>query len=189
MKSEDLKLSMTQETKMQVIPAGPGHAPAIATIGRRSFSHAFAHLFNHQHELQAYLDYTYNEEKISRSIQKEKNIFFVSLKDDRPVGFLKLKKNSLNQQINSFMQTELQKIYVLPEFHGSGPGAALMQAGIDWALRAASEIVWLDVHISNLRAIRFYENHGFSKHGKHFFNIGTQTFEYHLMTLRVSQQA
>ena len=173
---------------IKVIKADPTHATTIASIGRQSFRNAFAHLFNKQEELHDYLEYTYKTEKIIASLRKENNIFFLVFVDSVPVGFAKVKKHSLNDQIESVAQMELQKIYVLPYYHGSGAGAALMQSVLDLAKELSPDYVWLDTHISNAKAIHFYEKYGFKKHGKHYFTIGTQTFEYDLMSLPVAEE-
>jgi ribosomal protein S18 acetylase RimI-like enzyme len=75
---------------------------------------------------------------------------------------------------------------VLSYYHGSGAGAALMQAVLNLVSEVCPDYLWLDTHISNAKAIRFYEKYGFTKTGKYYFMIGTQTFEYHLMSLPVA---
>ena len=171
---------------VKVIKADRTHAATIASIGRQSFRDAFGHLFKRKEELQDYLDYTYKTEKIMMSLQKENNIFFLAFVDNVPVGFAKVKKHSLNDQIESGAQMELQKIYVLSYYHGSGAGPALMQAVLELAQDLKPDFIWLDTHISNAKAIHFYEKYGFKKHGLHYFTIGTQTFEYDLMSLPVA---
>ena len=173
---------------IKVIKADQTHATTIASIGRQSFRDAFGHLFNNKEELQEYLEYTYKTEKIIAGIQKENNIFFLAFVDSVPVGFAKVKKHSLNEEIESVAQMELQKIYVLSYYHGSGAGAALMQAVLDLAQELKPDFIWLDTYISNAKAIHFYEKSGFRKIGTHFFTIGTQTFEYNLMSLPVAQE-
>ncbi len=171
---------------IKIIKADPSHAIVISTIGKQSFRDAFAHLFNNKKELQEYLDYTYHPDKIEKSIKKENNIFFLAFLENVPVGFAKVKKHSLNEQIDSIAQMELQKIYVLSYYHGIGAGAALMQVVVDLANQIQPDFLWLDTHISNEKAIRFYEKNGFKKVGKRHFMIGEQTFEYHLMSLPVA---
>lgn len=170
---------------INIIHADVSHAEFISAIGRQSFKDAFGHLFNRKDELQEYLAYTYKSEKIARSIRKENNVFFLAFIEDVPVGFAKVKKFSLNDQIESIAQMELQKIYVLSYYHGSGAGAALMQTVIVLANQLEPDFVWLDTYISNAKAIRFYEKNGFKKIGNHYFTIGTQTFQYDVMGLDV----
>ena len=152
-------------SSLSVIVADTSHAEIISRIGHSAFRQAFEHQFNSKEELQQYLDHTYDIDKLVASIGKENNIYFLAVLDGRAVGFAKLKKHSLNQQIDSFAQTELQKIYVLFEHHGTGAGNALLEACINLARELQSDDLWLDTHIANARGIRFYERNGFKKHG------------------------
>ena len=171
---------------IKVIQANSSHAETIASIGKLSFRDAFGNLFNDKVALLEYLEYTYSIDKVTKSINKENNIFFIAFVDTVPVGFAKVKKHSLNEQIESIAQMELQKIYVLSYYHGSGAGAALMQAVLDLAHQIQPDYVWLDTHVSNTKAIRFYEKNGFIRSGKNYFTIGNQTFEYYIMCLPVA---
>src|SRR5438552_18921374 len=171
---------------IKVITADPSHAFTISSIGKQSFRDAFAHLFKNKEDLLEYLEYTYHRDKILKSLEKENNVFFLAFVENVPVGFAKVKKYSLNEQIESIAQMELQKIYVLSYYHGSGAGAALMQAVLDLADEICPDYLWLDTHINNIKAIRFYEKNGFQKIGKYYFTIGAQTFEYHLMSLPIA---
>ena len=128
------------------------------------------------------IDYRPSIPKIRSSINKIHNAFFLALVNGRPVGFVKLKKYSLNSLIDSISQMELQKIYVLKEYHGTGAGAGLMKAAIDLARKEDLEYLWLDTYVGNARGICFYEKNGFEVCGRHYFTIGTQTFEYYVMT-------
>lgn len=171
---------------IKVIRANSSHAETIASIGKLSFRDAFGGLFNDKSTLFEYLEYTYSVDKITKSINKENNVFFVAFLENVPVGFAKVKKSSLNEQIKSIAQMELQKLYVLSYYHGSGAGAALMQTVLELARKLQPDYVWLDTHTTNARAIRFYEKNGFVRGGKSYFTIGTQTFEYYIMCLPVA---
>ncbi len=171
---------------IKVIRADSSHAETIASIGKRSFRDAFGSLFKDKTALFEYLEYTYSVDKIIKSINKENNVFFLAFVENVPVGFAKVKKSSLNEQIASIAQMELQKIYVLSYYHGSGAGAALMQTVLELARQVQPDYVWLDTHTTNTKAIRFYEKNGFVRAGKNYFTIGTQTFEYYVMCLPVA---
>lgn len=174
--------------KISVTVADASHARNISAIGMLSFFDAFSSLFNNEADLQSYLNYTYQVNKIRRSIEKENNIFLIAHANNQPAGFVKLKKFSLNPQLESVAQMELQKIYVLSDFHGTGVGSALMEAAMEKVNLVKPDLLWLDVHVANARAIRFYEKNGFRIVGKHEFIIGTQTFHYHLMSLPVLEK-
>lgn len=169
-----------------ILRADVAHAANIATIGKKSFRHAFEYLFNSREELFEYLEHTYDPVKLAKSIRKENNVYFLALDEVVPVGFVKVKKHSLNDHLESGAQMELQKIYVLPAYQQKGVGNALMNAVKELAKTINPDHLWLDTHISNEKAIRFYEKNGFTKIGKQYFRIGTQTFEYHVMGMPVA---
>ena len=169
-----------------IIRADVSHAANIATIGKKSFRRAFEHLFRCKEELFKYLEYAYDPLKLKKSLRKENNVYLLALVDGEPVGFAKVKKYSLNEHIESISQMELQKIYVLQEYHGKNVGAALMNEVKSIAYEISPDYIWLDTHISNDRAIKFYEKNGFIKIGKDFFTIGSQTFDYDVMGLPVA---
>lgn len=171
---------------IKIIQADISHAASIVTIGKKSFRAAFEYMFNRKEELFEYLEYTYDPVKLAKSIRRKNNIYLLAFKEGEPVGFAKIKKHSLNDQIESGAQMELQKIYVLPEHHDSGIGTALLKEVKNLAREIYPDYIWLDTHISNENAVRLYERNGFKKMGRYFFTIGTQTFEYYLMGLPVA---
>jgi len=173
---------------IKIIKADSSYADAIAMIGKGSFRKTFGHLFDNQNELREYLFHTYDPSKLAKSIDKENNVYFIALKNNEPVGFAKVKLHSLNEQISSGSQMELQKIYVMYEHHGSGAGSALLDSVINLAQETGKEFIWLDTHITNERAIRVYESKGFRITGKYFFTIGSQTFEYHVLSMPVKSE-
>ena len=174
---------MTERFKVE--KANVAEAGAICKIGRRSFHDAFAPLFKNKNELDEYLLITYSPRKISESIQKPNNVFFIAYDEyGNPIGFAKMKRITRHKLfIDS--QTELQKIYVLKEFHGSGIAQALMDSVIKEAKKIGTNFLWLDVHISNEKAKRFYEKNDFARIGDHSFTIGSQTFYYDVMALPI----
>ncbi len=171
---------------LKIIRADISYTAIIATIGKKSFRHAFEHLFKSREELFEYLEHTYDPIKLAKSLRKENNVYLLAWHDGEPVGFAKIKKHSLNEQIEAGAQMELQKIYVLPEYQGIGAGTALLKEVKSLARDLYPDYIWLDTHISNEKAIRLYEKNGFKKVGKYFFTIGTQLFEYHVMGLPVA---
>jgi diamine N-acetyltransferase len=173
--------SIKASIAMEIKRADASNAAAIASAGRQSFHDAFVHLFEDKDNLQSYLDHTYSLSKLEASITKPNNSFFIAYAANEPIGFAKMKKLSLNPHLQQPKQSELQKIYVLTEYHGSGAGQQLMDAVVAESINIGTEILWLDVHVSNDKARRFYEKNGFSRVGDHSFIIGNQKFYYDVM--------
>jgi diamine N-acetyltransferase len=67
---------------------------------------------------------------------------------------------------------ELSKMYVMPEQHGTGVAAALMDASLAAGRVAGAVSIWLGVNNENLRANRFYEKSGFALVGHKKFRLG-----------------
>lgn len=170
----------------KIIQADISHTAVIATIGKKSFRNAFEHLFRSKEELFEYLEYSYHPLKLAKSLRKENNVYLLAYKGAEPVAFAKIKKHSLNDQIESGAQMELQKIYTLPENQGCGAGTALLKEVKNLAREISPDYIWLDTHISNEHAIRLYEKNGFKKMANYSFLIGTQIFDYYVMGLPIS---
>ena len=67
---------------------------------------------------------------------------------------------------------ELSKVYVMPEQHGAGVAAALMDATVAAARESGAVGMWLGVNNENVRANRFYEKSGFAVVGMKKFRLG-----------------
>jgi GNAT superfamily N-acetyltransferase len=183
----DIKMEMDIDSTM-IIPAEELHANLISRIGRESFYDAFSRYFQVSEDLINYLDYTYSPARISASICKSNNAFLIAYQNGHAIGFIKLKKRSSNQLFAEQAQSELQKIYVLTPFHGTGASGKLMKAGMQLAESLDSKLLWLDVIVENERAISFYQKSGFSWAGNHEFRIGSQIFNYHVMVRSLKEE-
>ncbi len=65
--------------------------------------------------------------------------------------------------------SEVSKMYVLPEAHGTGASHALMDLALTAARERGSVATWLGVSNVNLRAQRFYAKMGFTQVGHKSF--------------------
>ena len=70
---------------------------------------------------------------------------------------------------------ELSKVYVLPDRHGTGASATLMNAAVQCAAATGARCLWLGVNQENARAQRFYRKNGFSVAGTKTFQLGAHT--------------
>ena len=157
-------------------------AGAIAQLGRLTFSETFGHLFRDKNDLEEYFEKTFSTEKIRNSFTKPNNIFWISHVNDQPVGYAKLKIRSASAFIQSEKTAQLQKIYVLKDFHSLKIGLELQKKLIAKAKEEGNESIWLSVLHTNDKAIRFYERNGFAEIGKHEFQIGKENFTFIVMS-------
>jgi ribosomal protein S18 acetylase RimI-like enzyme len=81
---------------------------------------------------------------------------------------------------------ELSKMYVLPEHHGAGVSAALMEMSVAAAEQWAVRCVWLGVNQGNERAQRFYARSGFTVKGTRTFQVGSRPEDDYVMVRGLS---
>jgi ribosomal-protein-alanine N-acetyltransferase len=63
-------------------------------------------------------------------------------------------------------EVHLLNITVAPEYQGQGWSRILLEALTIWARGQGAQWLWLEVRVSNLRALRVYEAHGYRRVGQ-----------------------
>jgi len=170
-------------TTTSIIRAEPEDAAIVALLGRITFAETFGYLFrDHADELRAYLDTIFGVAKVRASLGKPENAYWLALSERLPVSYAKIKHPSAPSGQAEKGAAQLQKIYVLNEFHGEGIGKALLQQALNEAERRCAPTIGLDVLHENKRAIEFHKTHGFAMTGEDRYTIGSQTFRFILIT-------
>jgi ribosomal protein S18 acetylase RimI-like enzyme len=120
-------------------------------------------------------------DKITGSLSKKDNVYWLAFVNDLPVGYAKLKLDSPTRFLKGKNVCQLQKIYVLKDFLSLRIGLALQQTLIDKAAQGDYDKIWLSVLKDNERAVRFYLKNGFKAIGDHDFSIGRENFDFMAM--------
>lgn len=63
-------------------------------------------------------------------------------------------------------EAHLLNITVAPEFQGQGYASLMLDALALWARRRNARCLWLEVRVSNARAMQVYERHGYRRVGE-----------------------
>ena len=90
----------------------------------------------------------------------------------RLVGFAQLRWGKAPSCVVAEAPGEVQRLYVISEFHGKGLAHDLMNACIDELASHRSDVAWLGVWERNPKAISFYKKFGFHEVGEHVFRLG-----------------
>ena len=93
------------------------------------------------------------------------------------VGYLVLMPATLPDEAPHPDDLEVQRIYVLSRFHGTGVGHALMAQAIEESARRGARQVVLGVLRRNTRAVAFYRRQGFVEVGTRVFQVGSARFD------------
>ena len=164
--------------------ADDSDAEIISSLGSITFTETFGDLFP-EPELEDYLIKTFSVEKISNSLKKQNNIYWVAYMNETPVGYAKIKLDSRVEEIGCKSQIQLQKIYVLKEYLDKKVGLALLNEIMANGEISSGTLIWLVVLHTNEKAVRFYEKSGFRKFREHFHQIGKLNFKYELMVKEI----
>lgn len=140
-------------------------------ISRETFTEAFA-AQNNPEDFEHYLNTALTKDKIVRELEHPQTSFYFVKKSKETVGFFKINDATAQTDINDNTSYELERIYVLSNHQGHGIGEWMIKQVIHLSQEAKKEYIWLGVWEENIRAIRFYENKGFIKFGRHPYYIG-----------------
>lgn len=152
---------------------GPGHCDVLVRLGRQTFYETFAEN-NKEETIQSYLVKSFSPEKIAGEISDPDSYFFIAYANDVPVGYLKLNTGKAQTELQDMAALEIERIYVLKEYHGAQVGQKLFAKALDMARKLNKGFIWLGVWEQNGRAVRFYEKNGFLPFDTHVFMMGDE---------------
>lgn len=142
-------------------------------IGRQTFFETFAES-NTEENMKEYLDNGFSTEKLHSELNNPNSEFYFALEEDTVIGYLKLNFGESQTELKDDKALEIERIYVLTEFHGKKVGQLLYDKAIQVATETKADYVWLGVWEENLRAIAFYKKNGFVEFDKHIFRLGDE---------------
>ncbi len=156
----------------------------LRSIARQTFIETFS-AQNTPENMVRYLEERLSPEKLAAEFRTEGSKFYFALLGKAVVGYLKVNTGRSQTEANGDGSLEIERIYVLKEFHGKNAGKALLMKAIECAREKGLEYVWLGVWEYNLRAREFYRRQGFVEFGSHIFRLGDDEQTDILMKLSV----
>ncbi len=145
--------------------------PSLKKIAEQTFSETFAHL-NSAEDMRKYLAENFNPAQLEKELSNPESYFFFAVTAGEIAGYLKLNFGKAQLELKEKNGMEIERLYVLREFHGKKVGQALFEKAIQTAQESDKDYIWLGVWENNQRAIRFYSKNGFSEFAKHTFMLG-----------------
>ncbi|AZA58654.1 MULTISPECIES: GNAT family N-acetyltransferase [Flavobacteriales] len=140
-------------------------------IGRETFFETFSSS-NTEENMKQYLEEGFSIEKLTDELSNENSEFYFALSETKVIGYLKINFGISQTELKDEKALEIERIYVLKEFHSKKVGQILYEKAIEIANRKNSDYVWLGVWEENPRAISFYKKNGFVEFDKHIFRLG-----------------
>lgn len=158
-------------TSIDILRVTPSDLEQLQHISRLTFTEAFS-ADNTEENMQKYLAESLSLERLGAEVNDENSEFYFALSGGKPIGYLKLNYGASQPALKAEKALEIERIYVLREFHGRQVGQLLLEKALQLARQADADFVWLGVWEHNLRALSFYRKNGFVEFGKHIFKLG-----------------
>ena len=143
----------------------------LQTIGKQTFIETFAEV-NTKENMETYLAKKFTTEKLTEELTNPNSRFYFAMLNDKVIGYLKLNFSEAQTELKNNNTLEIERIYVLKEFHGKQVGQLLYNQALIIATQTKAHYVWLGVWEENPRAISFYKKNGFVEFDKHIFKLG-----------------
>ena len=156
-------------------------------IGRQTFSEAFS-AGNTEENLKEYLEEGFSTEKLTAELNNKNSEFYFATLDNNIIGYLKLNFGQSQTELKDDKALEIERIYVLQEFHGKKVGQLLYEKAMQIAKQINADYVWLGVWEENPRAINFYKKNGFVEFDKHIFKLGNDEQTDIMMKLKLNKE-
>lgn len=133
-------------------PAGEADIALIRSLANRIWKVCFPAFLSHA-QIDYMLEWMYAPETLRREM-REGVLWEILEVDGRPAGYVSC-------TVESPGTMKLNKLYLLPEFHGRGIGRMMIEHVRETARSGGIRTVHLQVNRANAPAIRLYERAGF----------------------------
>lgn len=140
-------------------------------ISRETFSETFSSK-NSAENMKKYLEENLSVSSLKEALNDTDSEFYFAILNERVIGYSKLNFGKAQTEINDKKALEIERIYVLSEFHGKKVGKILLENAIEKAIQLKLDYMWLGVWEENPRAIQFYKKNGFTAFDQHSFILG-----------------
>ncbi len=154
-------------------------------IGKHTFYETFSAV-NTEENISKYLEEGFSVTKLTAELSDSKSEFYFATLDDKVIGYLKLNFGQSQTELQDDKAVEIERIYVLKDFHGKSIGQLLYDKAIETARQKCADYLWLGVWEENHRAINFYRKNGFVEFDKHVFKLGNEEQTDLMMKLKLN---
>lgn len=140
-------------------------------IGTQTFMETFAEV-NSEENMKQYLKDKFSINKLTSELSNPNSEFYFAIRGNEPLGYLKVNFGDAQTELKDKNGLEIERIYVLKEFHGAKIGPLLYNQALQIAKIHNLNYLWLGVWEENHRALNFYKKNGFVEFDKHLFKLG-----------------
>lgn len=151
--------------------AVPADARALSRLAEHTFREAFSDM-NSPQDMDLHCRTSYGEQIQAAEIADPLKLTLLAEGRDSLAGYAQLRWGKAPACVGGSAPGEIQRIYVVREWHGKGIAHSLMGACLEALAVRGSDVAWLGVWERNPRAIAFYRKIGFAECGTQVFTLG-----------------
>ena len=148
-----------------------GDAPSLAVLAERTFRDAFG-ARNSPANVDLHCTKVFGPEIQQREIEDRSVVTTIAESERHMIGFSQLRLLRAHASVAAARPAELNRLYVIAEWHGRGIGPRLMRDALDTAAREGCDVLWLGVWEHNPKAMAFYRKFGLEIVGTQAFMLG-----------------
>jgi ribosomal protein S18 acetylase RimI-like enzyme len=174
-------------TSTNIIKATLNDLEKLQKIGKQTFVETFSAV-NTAENMAKYLEENLSLEQLLSELNNSNAAFYFAVNNNDVIGYLKLNTGVAQTELKDDQSLEIERIYVLNEFHGKNIGQLLYEKAIQEAKKIHATYIWLGVWEENQRAINFYKKNGFVEFDKHIFILGDDEQTDIMMKLELVKQ-
>jgi diamine N-acetyltransferase len=171
---------------IKIVKISHTHLVQLQEIGRQTFAETFSST-NTEENMKAYLEEGFSNAKLSAELDNPNSEFYFATLNNTVIGYLKINFGLAQTELKDDKALEIERIYVLQEFHGKKVGQLLYDHAIHLAKEKKADYVWLGVWEKNHRAIQFYTKNGFVEFDQHIFVLGDDEQTDIMMKLEIKE--
>ncbi len=137
----------------------------IRELAMRIWPDTYGHILSKE-QFDYMFEMMYAPENMIRQMTEEQHRYFIILSDDVPSGYLSIEQQDADTYI-------FQKIYALPEMHGTGMGRYMIEQGIEYLKGIHTNPFTIILYVNRDNpAVGFYKHIGFYEESTRDYHIG-----------------
>jgi diamine N-acetyltransferase len=156
---------------LRIRRAVPADAHLLAELAELTFRDTFGAM-NAPQDMNLHCEVNYGEAIQAQEISSPDTVTLLSETHEQLIGYAQLRWSPPPGCVTGRSPGEIQRLYVVNEWHGRGVAQELMHASLHAMAARDSDVVWLGVWERNPRALSFYRKVGFVAVGDHVFALG-----------------
>ncbi len=160
---------------MRIRHATRDDAPALAAMAATAFRDTYRDI-SEADEIEDYVSRHFNLPAVAAQLGDPGAPVLLVVDGEAIHGYAMLRRTAAPECVTGPSPIQLARIYLAQSAIGRGIGTRLLRAVDTEAHRLGAETLWLSVYDRNVRAVQFYEKHGFLLAGGMNFEFGGQIY-------------